>query len=167
MTNSSSAQTIDMNGKKLLVFSLSGLIVSTLLSGSVISKENAGINRHRQVQAVTLPHQVHDKKLREIMLRLNALVSFSEQPGFPLSHESSEFLTELIDTAALVANSALQLKEDDANESPQFSTLAEQLYEQAVSIEMNARNMNLEEMNNSFSELNQTCISCHKLYRGL
>ncbi len=101
------------------------------------------------------------------MLRLNTLVSFSEQPGFPLSHESSEFLTDLIDTAAQVAKSAQQLKKDNSNESSQFSTLAEQLYEQAVSIEMNARNMNLEEMNNSFSELNQLCISCHKMYRGL
>ena len=152
---------------QLKVFILSYLIVLVALPVSLASAENAGVNRHRQVQNNTLPHQVHDKKLREIMLRLNALVSFSEQPGFPLTKDSNDFLDELIDTATLVAASALQLKEDKPDELSEFSTLADQLYEQAVAIEINAKKMNLEEMNKSFSELNQTCISCHKTYRGL
>ncbi len=153
--------------RKFLVPALSGALLSLLLPALIYAGGDEEINRHRQVQTENLPHEVHDKKLREIMLRLNALVSFSEQPGFPLTNESSEFLTELIDTAALVAASALQLKESGSSEMSEFSFLAEQLYEQAVSIELNAKNMNLDEMNSSFSGLNQTCISCHKMYRGL
>lgn len=135
--------------------------------------EDPGVNRHRQVDTQSKRYAIHDQQLRETMLQLNALVSWSEQPSMPLDEDSKVFLQKLIDTVRLVAESASFLQEADSIEhldEAQFTTyakLAEQLYEEAVAIDMNARNMNLAEMNQAFLELNQTCIGCHTLFRGL
>ena len=151
---------------------LPGLLLAALVLVPVIAGES-NIHQHRQLQTGTVPHQLHDAKLREIMLRLNALVSYSEQPHLPLNNDSKEFLRELIDTAALVAESSLTLKDEEntgqlpPQEQARFHELAEQLYQQAVAIEINARNMNIDEMNKAFGDMNQVCISCHRLFRAL
>ena len=150
---------------KLLV--LAGVFLAPL------SLADSNIHQHRQLHTGAVPHQLHDAKLREIMLRLNTLVSYSEQPHLPLDNDSKEFLRELIDTAALVAESGLKLKEEGKDgrlpqqEQSRFDGFATQLYQQALSIEINARNMNIDEMNRAFGDLNQVCISCHRLFRAL
>lgn len=134
---------------------------------------DAGINRHRMVQTDPGRFAIHDAELRETMLRLNALVSYSEQPGAPLTKENRRFLQELLDTVSSIAESADFLKKQKRiahlgeEQMQAYTDLAERLYEDAVSIELNARTMQLEEMNAAFLDLNQTCIKCHQLFRSL
>ena len=82
-------------------------------------------------------------------------------------------MRELIDTVGEVVKSAESLKQIDptgdlgTEQVSTFNSLANQLYNEAVNIEINAREVNLEEMNQAFLNLNQTCIACHSLFRGL
>ena len=136
-------------------------------------EDDAGVNRHRQVGTHASRYGIHDAKLRETMLQLNTLVSFSEQPQAPLSQDNKEFLEELVSTVSTVVDSAVFLKKQDKVEHlgkeqlGMYKQLAEKLYVEAVSIEVNARKMKLEEMNQAFIDLNQTCIRCHGMFRDL
>jgi cytochrome c556 len=150
------------------------MLVLLLFAGSGMSDERQdGVNRHRQVQSDASPYQIHDEQLRETMLQLNALVSYSEQPAVPLDNDSKEFLQKLIDTVGVVASSAESLKQTDKidhlndEQWSKYTKLTDQLYSEAIEIDINARQMNVEEMNEAFLNLNQTCISCHKLFRNL
>jgi len=151
------------------------LLVPGLLLPAInlAQEEDAGIHRHRQVQTDAAPFAIHDEQLRETMSRLNALVSYSEQPEMPLSKDSRQFLQELIDTVGVVADSAQQLrraeKRDHLGEEQLqiYNTLADQLYNEAVNIDMNAKQMNIRDMNEAFVNLNQVCIACHSLFRSL
>jgi len=149
------------------------LVLLLFASSGVSAGGEEGVNQHRQVQTEANPYQVHDEQLRETMLQLNALVSYSEQPAAPLDNDSKEFLQKLIDTVGVVASSAESLKQADKidhlndEQWSKYTKLTDQLYSEAVEIDINARQMNLEEMNDAFLNLNQTCISCHKLFRSL
>lgn len=160
---------------KTCYVSIGVLILVFLLFASEGASDDGqgGVNQHRQVQTDVIPYQVHDEQLRETMLQLNALVSYSEQPAAPLDNESKEFLQELIDTIGVVASSAESLKQSDKidhlndEQLSRYTALTDQLYSEAIEIDINARQMNVEEMNQAFLNLNQTCISCHKLFRSL
>jgi cytochrome c556 len=150
------------------------MLVLPLFASSGASDEGQdGVNQHRQVQTDANLYQIHDEQLRETMFQLNALVSYSEQPAVPLDNDSKEFLQKLIDTVGVVASSAESLKQTDKidhlndEQWSKYTKLTDQLYGEAIEIDINARQMNVEEMNEAFLNLNQTCISCHKLFRSL
>ena len=149
------------------------LVCFCLLSGTATTNEDGGVNQHRQVEADDNPYAIHDAQLHETMMQLNALVSYAEQPTAPLDEDSKAFLIELLNTVELVARSAQSLKQAKKLEHLSdeqfvgFKALAEHLYSEAIYIDMNAKKMNVEEMNKAFLNLNQTCISCHKLFRSL
>ena len=160
--------------KKLVlsVLLFSCLAYSAMLPSSEADND-AGINQHRQVQTHPMRYAIHDEKLRETMLRLNTLVSFSEQPAAPLSKENKRFLEDLVDTVSVVVDSAVFLRSQKqvehlgAEQLAMYKQLAERLYVEAVAIDVNARNMKLEEMNQAFIDLNHTCIRCHGMFRDL
>jgi cytochrome c556 len=150
------------------------MLILLLFASSGVSDEGQdGVNQHRQVQTDANPYQIHDEQLHETMSQLNALVSYSEQPAAPLDNDSKEFLQKLIDTVGVVASSAESLKKTDKinhlndEQLSRYTELADQLYGEAIEIDINARQMNVEETNEAFLNLNQTCISCHKLFRSL
>lgn len=150
------------------------LLYSTSLSSSGDEYGmDAGVNQHRQVQTHASRYAIHDTRLRETMLQLNTLVSFSEQPAAPLTKENRDFLQGLIDTVSVIVESADFLKTEKKiahlgdEQMAIYTRLGEQLYSEAVSIDHNAKKLELEEMNQAFLNLNQTCIKCHNLFRSL
>lgn len=155
-----------------IVVGLLALLNTKGLAGGE-NETGAGVNQHRQVQTHASRYAIHDTRLRETMLRLNTLVSYSEQPGSPLTKENRDFLQGLIDTVAAVAESAEFLKQEKKidhlgdEQMAIYRDLADKLYIEAVSIDLNAKKMKLEEMNEAFLNLNQTCIKCHSLFRSL
>jgi cytochrome c556 len=160
---------------KYLLISGGSLLLALLLSvnSGASGDGQDGVNQHRQVQVQPGQYSIHDDQLRETMFQLNALVSYAEQPTAPLDEQSKEFLQNLIDTVGVVASSAESLKQAtqteglDEEQWTKFSDLADQLYSEAIDIELNARKVKVEEMNRAFLNLNQTCIACHKLFRSL
>ena len=163
---------LNMN-KRATAWRLLMLISFCLFSGTATTNEEASVNQHRQIQADDNPYAVHDAQLRETMMQLNALVSYAEQPTAPLDEDSKGFLLELLNTVEIVARSAESLKQAKKLEHLSddqyvgFKALADHLYSEAIHIDLNAKLMNIEQMNEAFLNLNQTCISCHKLFRSL
>lgn len=154
------------------------ICLSIIFSGLIYAENQAqveeeGVHQHRRVQAREIRYGIHSKHLHEQMLQLNALVSYSQQPTIPLDHDSVAYLKKLIDTVGEVVKSAQTLKQMDPDgdlgteQVSTFNALAEQLYIEAVNIEINARDMKLEEMDKAFRNLNETCIACHSMFRGL
>ncbi len=141
--------------------------------GVVSGKNESGVNQHRQVQTEASPYAIHDDQLRETMLQLNALVSFAARPTTPLDKNSKEHLHKLLDTVDVVAKSAELLKQTSKLEHlsdeqfMQFMALADQLHNEAINIDINARELKVEEMNEAFLNLNEKCVACHKLFRSL
>jgi len=150
---------------------LLALYLAAVSTGALTQEEN--IHRHRQVQTRTITYDFHSTRLHETMLQLNALITYAQNPALPLEHEKNDFLQQLVATTTAIAESAQALAQIDPTNEPgsaqvsKFKSLADQLRSEALNIEFNTRNMNIEAMNRSFDRLNQTCISCHRLFRGL
>ena len=140
---------------------------------NVSTQAEDDIHQHRRVQTRSILYGVHSEQLYETMLRLNTLISYSQHSALPLDHEKNEFLQQLIETTDEVVKSAQSLKEIDpadklgTEQTSTFISLADQLHTEALNIKINTKNMNIEELNQAFDKLNQTCNTCHKLFRGL
>jgi cytochrome c556 len=137
------------------------------------NEDDVGIHQHRRVQARSILYGVHSKELHETMLRLNALISYPQNRPLPLDYEKTKFLQQLIDTANQLVKSAESLKEIDpggdlgTEQVSTFFSLADQLRAEALDMEINTREMNIEALDKAFANMNQTCESCHRLFRGL
>ncbi|MFT7460683.1 MAG: hypothetical protein ACI909_003371 [Planctomycetota bacterium] len=168
---------LGLNSRKLKLSAICLIFLSVTclypFKGTADENEQNVITRHRQVRTHATPYDIHNDQLRETMFRLNALVSYSPEPVIPLDNDSTEFLQQLIDTVRVIVKSAESLKKKTqinhlgAEQIEKYSALADKLYEEALAIDDSAKKNDAEEMNRAFLNLNQTCIACHTLFRGL
>ena len=90
-----------------------------------------------------------------------------------MDEEGQAYLNDLIASVDVVLQTAFELQQvipggDLGTEQVStFASLAKQLQQQATDIKQHAENMQTEEMNQAFLQMNQTCITCHSLFRGL
>ncbi len=121
--------------------------------------------------AADAPHALRSARLRDVMVRLDALVYERMYTELDLDTERARHAGALADAAADLAGTTDALPElagglalTDA-EAGRFRDLANRLYSQAVEIQGLASREEYRQLRPAFERLQSTCGACHALFR--
>jgi cytochrome c556 len=148
-------------------------ISSMLLTTTPIpanSQSSTDPQQHLKIQNFAQMHGVHNDKLKSIMQRM--IGSLMKQPKNKDDElRQAKYFASLVKASRKVVSASLSLDnylaagELSEKETTKFKVLAEELHKEALNAENQAKEGNAEELNASLNRFNQTCITCHRLFR--
>ncbi len=116
-------------------------------------------------------HAIHDNDLRQLMLRMDALMQERFMTETQIDKERRKYTQRIADTALKLAQTVgtivgkmprLSLTQA---EQATFLALASKLNQQAESLNDLASHNRVDEIDSALHQLNTTCVSCHALFR--
>lgn len=153
-----------VNGRSLL-------IVIALLTSNPLIAEDAALEAPASAAGPAL-HAVRSERVRQIMVRMNALLYERMYTALELDRERARQLAALADTAAELAGTADAIPEAlsdldlPVEERTTFQALANQLYTRALELQGLAAANRYHALDAAIERLNETCNACHSLFRN-
>ncbi len=137
---------------------------------TVFSQDTQDPQQHLKIQHSAKMHGVHSQKLGNIMQRLIAMLMSppSKQADQEQQAKYNKKLVKLSKKVTMTAASINKyLANDKLNEkqTAKFMDLATQLHDEALNAQTEAVANDPEALNMALGRFNQTCVSCHRLFR--
>ncbi len=149
---------------------LIGAMVLTIMPAFVYGQDNMDPQQHLKIQHFAKMHGIHSEKLKNIMRHM--ITSLMKQPKNKEDElQQQRYLAGLVKASRQVVSASRSLDkyiaagELNEKETAKFKTLAEVLHNEAVTAESLAKAGNTEELKVSLGRFNQTCVTCHRLFR--
>ena len=151
------------------------LLLTFLLLASapaVSSQDSQDPQQHLKIQHAAKLHGVHSEKLSDIMRRM--IATLMQQPAAADDEQQrAKHQARLVQLAAKVNETAKSINhylpdgELSEAEVGTFRELALQLQDEALNTQTAMQAGDVEAMNGALDRFNQTCISCHRLFREM
>ena len=145
-------------------------LLITCLGITACTRVDKTDNISRSADKVAL-HAIHTEKLRDIMHKISNLMENRDVTLTLVDELREDYMQSLIDAAGDLVYAAetlsLQGPIDNLTErdETEFRNLAGRFYENAVNLHLRAMDSNFMEMDSAYKNLDETCNSCHRLFR--
>ena len=144
------------------------VVIAMTFSTSSYSDESAS----HPTEEKTLLSEVHSDEIRSIMRRIRILIFDREYTELELRKLTSKQLKLLVNEIQSLTKAASNMPDIESlkglndEEQVTFNAMANQLYETVRELQHNIESHHQGTMNDSYIKLQETCNTCHRIFRN-